>query len=94
MQNEINLTQIRDEINSIDKELVKLLEKRFNLVLKVGEYKAVRNIPIFDEGREKIVIEKCKKHLDNKKYESYIERLYLQIMNTCKDIERDEIKIL
>jgi monofunctional chorismate mutase len=94
MQNEIDLNQIRNQINTIDKELVGLLEKRFNLVLKVGQYKAANNIPIFDEAREKIVIEKCKNLLVNKKYESYIEKLYLQIMNTCKDIERDEIKIL
>lgn len=94
MQNEINLDEIRNEINSIDKELVELLEKRFNLVLKVGQYKVTRNMPIFDEAREKIVIEKCKSQLTNKKYANYIEKLYLQIMNTCKDIERDEIKIL
>nr|WP_312576486.1 chorismate mutase [Sedimentibacter sp.] len=94
MENKINLNEIRNEINSIDEDIVKLLEKRFNLVLKVGIYKATQNLPIFDEAREKIVIEKCKNHLKNKKYSNYIEKVYIQLMNTCKDIERDEIKIL
>jgi len=94
MQSEINLDEIRDEINSIDKELVKLLEKRFNLVLEIAGYKAARNLPIFDSEREKIVIEKCKTQLVNKKYSKHIEKLYIQIMNTCKDIEREEIKLL
>lgn len=94
MENEVNLNEIRNEINSIDKDLVALLEKRFNLVLKVGQYKAARNMPIFDEAREKIVIEKCKNQLENNKYANYIEKVYIQIMNTCKDIEREEIKLL
>ncbi len=94
MENKIDLNEIRNEINSVDENLVNLLEKRFDLVLKVGEYKAAQNLPVFDEAREKLVIEKCKGQLKNKKYSNYIETIYIQIMNTCKDIQRDEIKIL
>ena len=94
MENKIDLNEIRNEINSIDKELVKLLEKRFNLVLQVGQYKTVHNLPIFDDEREKIVIEKCKNQLSNKQYSNYIENIYTQIMNTCKDIQKNEIKML
>lgn len=94
MENKINLDEIRNEINSIDTELVKLLEKRFNLVLQVGQYKTVHNLPIFDLEREKKVVEKCKNQLNNKRFSNYIEKVYLQIMNTCKDIQKNEIKIL
>lgn len=94
MENKINLDKIRNEINSIDKELVELLEKRFNLVLQVGQYKLAYNQPIFDNEREKVVIEKCKNQLTNKQYSDYIEKIYIQIMNTCKDIQKNEIKIL
>jgi len=94
MENKINLNEIRNEINSIDKELVNLLEKRFNLVLLVGQYKVAHNLPIFDENREKIVIETCKNQLENKSYSNNIEEIYIQIMNTCKSIEKNKIKIL
>jgi len=94
MENKINLNEIRNEINSIDTELVKLLEKRFNLVLQVGQYKTVHNLPIFDNKRENIIIEKCKNQLSNKQFSNYIEKIYIQIMNTCKDIQKNEIKII
>ncbi len=94
MEPKIDLNKVRNEINSIDADLVKLLEKRFNLVLKVGEYKAAHNLPVLDGAREKIVIEKCKNHLENQKYETYMEKVFTQIMNTCKDIQKNEIKIL
>ena len=94
MEKGLNLNEIRENINNIDKELVILLEKRFNLVLKVGQFKTVNNFPILDEKREKIVIEKCKEQLHNQRYASYIEEIYTQIMDTCKHIQQNEIKII
>lgn len=94
MDNKLNLSEIRNEINSIDKDLVELLEKRFNLVLQVGQHKAASNLPILNERREKIVIENCKNKLQNKQYSNYLEKIYIQIMNSCKDIQKDKIKTL
>lgn len=94
MDNKIDLKEIRNEINAIDKYLVELLEERFNLVLQVGQYKVTHNLPIFDESREKIVIETCKNQLENKNYSNYIEEIYIQIMNTCKSIQKNNIKII
>jgi len=94
MDNKINLNEIRTKISEIDKELAALIEKRFNLVLQVGQYKKANNILIFDETREKAVIAKCKEQLNDNKYNDYLERIYVEIMNTCKDIQKNEIKIL
>lgn len=90
----LNLNDIRDKISSIDKELVVLLEQRFDLVIQVGAFKIENNLPIFDEKREKAVIEKSTELLRNKNYSKYLEKLYGEIMNTCKDIQKNEIKIL
>lgn len=94
MEGKINLNEIRDEINEVDKEIVKLLEKRFNLALHVGQYKIANNLPIFDEKREKAVIAKCKEMLISDKYNDYLEKIYIEIMNNCKDIQKKEIRIL
>lgn len=87
----LNLNDIRDKINSIDKELVNLLEQRFDLVIQVGAYKKENNLPIFDEKREKIIIEKATEYLNNKDYNPYLQKLYEEIMNTCKDIQKNKI---
>lgn len=84
----MTMEEYRKEINSIDDELIKLLERRFNVVLKIGQYKKKNNLPIYDETREKMVIENCVNRLENKNYSRNIEEVYHQIMDTCKDLEK------
>lgn len=84
----MELDKVRIEINAIDKEMVKLLEKRFNLVLQIGQYKKDNDLPVYDAGREKKVIENCVNNLENKMYSKHIETIYKQIMNTCKELEK------
>ena len=42
-----NLEDYRREIDSIDKELIALFEKRMNVAIKVGEYKKKSTIEKF-----------------------------------------------
>ncbi|HBC30633.1 MAG TPA: chorismate mutase [Clostridiales bacterium] len=82
------LNKARAEINKIDIEIVKLLEKRFNIVNEIGCYKRKQNLPIYDEAREKQVVENCISLLENKEYSKYIDDIYFQIMKSCKDIQQ------
>lgn len=54
----MDLNQCRDEIDRIDKELIRLFQERMEVVENVGKYKKAHNIPILNEEREKQVIEK------------------------------------
>lgn len=83
----MDLNNARIEINNIDREIVQLLEKRFNFVLEIGKYKKENNIPIYDEQREKIVVENCVNNLNNKEFSKQIEDIYIQIMNSSKELE-------
>lgn len=83
----MELDKARIEINNIDKEIVKLLEKRFNIVVEVGRYKRKNNLPIYDELREKQVVDSCISFLENKDYSKCVDDIYFQIMRTCKDIQ-------
>ena len=53
-----NIDEIRNKIDEIDGKLVKLIEERLEIVENVALYKKRNNIQIFDEKREKEVIEK------------------------------------
>lgn len=85
----MELKQARLEINKLDKEIVRLLEKRFDLVREIGNYKRKHNLPIYDEDRERQVIESCLTFLENEEYSKFIDDIYLQIMKTCKDIQNN-----
>ncbi|MBP3963904.1 chorismate mutase [Paenibacillus lignilyticus] len=46
------LDELRQNIDSIDNELVALLAKRFQLTEEVGHYKAIHNLQAQDASRE------------------------------------------
>lgn len=83
----MDLNNARIEINKIDKEIVHLLEKRMNVVIEIGNYKKENNLPVYDEEREKIVINNCLSYLENKNYSKSIEDIFKQIMNSSKLLE-------
>lgn len=84
-----NLEDYRREIDSIDKELIALFEKRMNVAIKVGEYKKERSLPIFNAKREEEVIEKNINLLNNKEY-SEITRIYFEkIMELSRSLQTD-----
>lgn len=85
----MDLNDARVEINSIDSEIVHLLEKRFNVVIEIGNYKKKNNIPVYDEKREQNVISNCVSYLEDEQYSKYILDIYKQIMNSCKELQNE-----
>ena len=47
-----NLKDLRSQINKVDKELIKILAKRFALTKKVGSLKKKHNLKAQDKKRE------------------------------------------
>lgn len=57
----MNLDCIREQINTIDSQLVELLEKRMELVDQVTAYKRATGKPVLDTSRENAVLERVGK---------------------------------
>lgn len=79
------LDPLRKEIDEIDSTLLKLLERRMEVVKGVGEYKKANNLPIFNENREQQVIDKIVKKLNN----PIIENEMIELFNTIMKVSRD-----
>ena len=58
---EKNLTEIREEIDSIDNELLELFNKRMKLVQRVGEIKHKDKSAIYRPERERDILERLYK---------------------------------
>lgn len=86
------LDDYRKSIDEIDKKITELFEKRMDVVLKVGEYKKKNNLAVFDESREKEVIEKNLGYLENKTYEEGTREFFTQIMEIAKKLENKKIE--
>ena len=48
----MELNELRNQIDQIDKEMAVLFEKRMKIVKQIGEYKKENNLPILDKKRE------------------------------------------
>lgn len=82
-----DLKEIRNQINKIDKEIIDLLEKRFDLSKKVGAYKISHNKKIYDPVREKEILKKIKDN--NPKYGKYFVGIYQEIMDQSKNLQKE-----
>ena len=58
MDDEKALLFIREEIDSIDSELISLLESRLNLSLQIGKLKKKMEKDLYDEEREAEILKK------------------------------------
>ena len=58
MDDEKALLFIREEIDSIDQELISLLESRLNLSLQIGKLKKEMDKDLYDEEREAEILKK------------------------------------
>jgi monofunctional chorismate mutase len=83
----MKLLELRNRIDEIDKDILRLLELRFQVVKEIGAYKKANNLPILDVNREKEVLEMRKALLVNKENWPHFENLFKLIMKVSKDLE-------
>ena len=86
-----DLERYRQQIDSIDKELIELFEKRLDVVLKVAEYKKANNSPVLHSNREKQVLDKAVDNLQNKDYAPFAKQFMTDVMNVSKSLQSSYI---
>lgn len=85
----MNIQDYREQINSIDKQIVELLEKRLDIAGGIGQEKKRQGLPVFDEVREKERIETVRELAKNEKYKDRIEQIYIKLMDETKLWEKE-----
>ncbi len=94
----MNLQELRNQIDDIDSEILKLFEKRMKCSFGVAEYKIANNMPVFQEGREKEIIKDVRnsvpdelKNATEVLFTSMMDiskcKQYQKFFDTCKQIE-------
>lgn len=77
----------RSEINTLDRELLRLLNKRARLALKVGESKTASGLSLCDHTREREVIERMCEANEGPLDERAIVELYRAIIHESRRIQ-------
>ncbi len=88
----MDLDKLRIEIDDIDKNIVKLFEKRMEIVENVAYYKYQNNINILNSEREKQVVEKNINKLKNQDYKLALEDFFYDLMKTSRNYQSNKIQ--
>ena len=88
----MDLDIIRQEIDQIDDQIVKLLEERMHLVEGVVTYKKASGKSILDTKREAIIFEKVRNRVEDKRYQGTIVATFSDILKRSRDYQDQNIK--
>lgn len=83
------LDKERLKIDDIDLQIIKLLNRRFKISLKIGQFKKKNKLPIQSRTRESQIIEKFQhKSISMIFGKTFIKSLFLVIFRESRDIQR------
>jgi monofunctional chorismate mutase len=80
------IIKLRKEINKIDREIIILLKKRFEVSRKIGDYKKENNLKIRDLKRENEIINK--KIKESKLDKKFVKNLYGLIFRESRRMQK------
>lgn len=82
--------QLRFIIDDIDKNIVRLFEKRMETAEKIAQYKLENNLGILNTSREEEVIESALNELYNKDYRDELEEFIKKLMEISRRVQAKE----
>ena len=88
----MSLDNLRKRIDSLDSEIIRLLNERINVVLSIGEEKKKEGAEIYVPARERAVFEKIKKLNKGPLPDESAHAIYREIMSAALALET-EMKI-
>lgn len=83
----MDLLELRNQLDTIDAEIVKLYEERMDICAKVAEYKIGVGKKVFDKVREQEKLAKVKSLTHNEFNSHGIEELFEQIMSMSRKLQ-------
>lgn len=82
----MDLTEIRNLIDEIDKQITELFCRRMDLVRDVAAYKIENNMPVLRPEREKALLEKVRELADDD-YKDYTVELFEKMMELSRSMQ-------
>jgi len=88
----LDIDAIREEINRLDDELLKIFNQRAGLALQIGEIKKEKGLPVYDPEREKRIFLRMKSLNSGPLEDDAIVRLFERVIDESRRLERIRTK--
>ncbi|WP_028778131.1 bifunctional 3-deoxy-7-phosphoheptulonate synthase/chorismate mutase [Shimazuella kribbensis] len=87
-----NVKQLRDELDSINLELLTLLSKRASIVQEIADIKKKQGVTKFDPEREKEMLDRLVEHNEGPFENEAVRHLFKQIFKASLQLQKDDSK--
>lgn len=87
----VDLERIRQSIDTVDEEIVGLLEKRMDLVSQIVAYKKASGKAILDTSREQAVLNRVEHLVNNPDYKTSIRATFADIMTQSRNFQKEKL---
>ncbi|MEG2000910.1 MAG: chorismate mutase [Evtepia sp.] len=84
----MDLNSLREEIDTIDTQLLNLFTARMETVGKIADYKKQNNLPIFDQNRENEKLTQLAERIP-KELRSYAQNFWLALFEESRQYQKD-----
>ena len=84
------LKKLRDEVDIIDKQVVKLVSKRTLMSVMIGRIKRSLKLPTYNPEREKEIAERIGSYVEEPLSKEALLRIYERIIDESRAIQREE----
>lgn len=81
----------RDLIDSIDNQIIELYVKRMEIVKEITKFKIENDLPILDQNREKIMLEKNLEKIKDDEFKKYYKDVLEGFLKASKEMQKDII---
>jgi len=82
------ITGFREEIDSLDSQLLIIFNRRAALALEIGQIKKVLGLPVYDPSREKRIFDRMKSDNTGPLDDGAIVRLFERVIDESRRLER------
>lgn len=86
------MEKLRIQIDVIDQSMLNLFLERMQVVKKVAEHKAEKDLPVLDKKREQEIIEKNLNRISDLVIKELYEKFYKELLKVSKEYQERIIK--
>ena len=83
----------RDLIDSIDNSIIKLYEKRMDIIKEITKYKIENGLPVLDQNREDSMLKKNIEKIKNEEYKKYYKDVLAGYLKASKKMQEEIMEI-
>jgi len=87
----MDIADWRKKIDEIDAKLVQMLNQRARAAQEIGRLKRMREMPIYEPDRERIVLEQVQEQNQGPLQHKHLIQIYERIMDVMRNVQKDEI---